>query len=134
MNQSDVKLSSFVEKEDEQILIFINLTGEKDFSMIIEFADITDEFWDLSEINDHYEIYDNMDDLTLDLEVGHLERFMGLPKDNPKLDLLINLRMKMKHERSICGDQCILCNPDIGDDPFPDFVFNIRNAEPEGES
>ena len=47
---------------------------------------------------------------------------------------MINLRMKMRHQKGICNDSCILCNPDIGDDPFPDFIFDIRNADTEGEN
>ena len=133
MIQIDTKLNCFIELEEDRAFIYLNIIDGL-FSVTLQYADITDEFNDFIEVNDHFELYDNKDQLISDLEEGHLQRFLGQPKDNDKLDLISNLRMKMKHKNGTCDDSCILCNPDIGDDPFPDFVFNIRNIEPEGEA
>lgn len=134
MIQNNVKLNCFVEQEDDSVFIFINLVDDTMFNMTLQFADITKEFRDFEKINEHYLLYEYVDDLITDLENAHLQRFMGQPRDNDKLDLIVNLRMKMKHQSGNCDNACILCNPDIGDDPFPDFTFNIRNMEPEGEA
>lgn len=134
MIQSDIKINCLInEEEDDSIIMFINLLTNKGIIVTLEFADITSDLTDLIEINDHYELYEDNDTLIKDLEEGHLNRFLREPQDNERLDLLVNLRMKMRHQEDICNDQCILCNPDIGDDPFPDFIFNIRNADTEGE-
>jgi len=103
------------------------------FRMTLQFSDITEEINDFVKIDSHYLLYENVNELLGDIELAHLQRFMGQPEDNPKLDLIINLRMKMKHSNGDCGIGCILCNPDIGDDPFPDFTFEINNAESEDE-
>ena len=134
MIQNNVQLNCFIERESNNVLIFVNLLDDKLFNMTLQFSDITEEFNDFIQINEHFMLYNDIDDLTTDLEEGHLQRFMGQPKDNERLDLMVNLRMKMKHQKGMCGNSCILCNPDIGDDPFPDFAFDIRNLEPEGEA
>ena len=134
MAHINTKLSCFIEQdEDDNSFIFIRLLDEKMFNMTLQFADITDELTDFIQINDHFELYNDISELISDLEDGNLQKFIGRPWINDRLNLLVNLRMKMKHQQSICDGSCILCNPDIGDDPFPDFTFNIKNFEPEGE-
>ena len=134
MVQNDVRLNCFINREEDGVFLFVSLVDNKMFNMTLQFSDITNEFSDFIEINEHFELYNDIDELVLDLEKGHMQRFMGQPEDNDRLDLMVNLRMKMKHQKGICGNSCILCNPDIGDDPFPDFTFNIRNLEPKGEA
>ena len=133
MKQADAKLNCFIDRDDDdRSFIYINITDDI-FNMTLQYADITDKFNEFLEINERFELYSDIDDLILDLEEGFLQRFISQPKDNDRLDLMINLRMKMNHQNGSCKDSCILCNPDIGDDPFPDFTFDIRNAETEGE-
>lgn len=133
MIQIDTKLSCFIEFEGGGAFLYVNLLNNL-YSLILEYADITEEFNDFIEINSHFNLYKSEIDIAEDLEDGHLKRFLGQPLDNDRLDLMSNLRMKMRHSNGTCGDSCIFCNPDIGDDPFPDFTFNIRNIEPEGEA
>ena len=132
MKTTNVKLNCFIDREDDKSSIFINITDDI-FNMTLQYADITEKFNEFLEINERFELYDDIDDLVSDLENGLLQRFTSQPESNDRLDLIINLRMKMRHQNGSCGDSCILCNPDIGDDPFPDFTFDIRNAETEGE-
>jgi len=131
--QVDTKLNCFIEFEGGGAFLYVNLLSDI-YSMVLEYADITEEFKDFVEINNHFNLYNGELEIANDLEEGHLRRFLGQPIDNDKLDLMSNLRMKMRHNNGTCNDSCILCNPDIGDDPFPDFTFNIRNIEPEGEA
>lgn len=133
MIQIDAKLSCFIEEEDDLFLLFVNLS-ENMSSLTLEYSDITEELHDFFEVNEIFDIYEDENEIIKDLEIGHMDRFLGKPRDNPKLDLMVNLRMKMNHRNGTCGDYCIFCNPDIGEDPFPDFTFNIRNMEPEGEA
>jgi hypothetical protein len=131
--QVNAKLSCFIEiEEDDRAYIYVNIT-DGIFSITLEYANITDELNDFIEVNKHFNLYKDKGELISDLEKGHLQRVLGQPTDNKKLDLMSNLRMKMRHNNGTCDDSCILCNPNIGDDPFPDFIFNIRNIEPEGE-
>lgn len=134
MQQVDVKLNCYTTtEEDGSTYLYVTIIDNKMFTLTLQFAEITKEFKDFKLINEQYELYDNNNDLLTDLEQGHLQRFMGQPQSNPKLDLMTNLRMKLRHRNRNCGSGCILCNPDIGDDPFPDFTFDINNAEPEDE-
>jgi hypothetical protein len=134
MIQVNTTLSCFIDTEEETTFIYINLINENMFSMTLEYADITDSFNDYARVNDHFSIYDDIKEFKSDLEKGYLERFMGQPRDNARLDLMINLKMKMNHQDGRCEDSCILCNPDMGEDLFPDFTFDIRNADPKGEA
>jgi len=43
------------------------------------------------------------------------------------------MRAKMIHQQGLCGHSCIFCNPDLGEDPFPDFTFDVRNLDPLDE-
>lgn len=133
MIQVDTKLSCFIELEEDMVFIYVNLVNKLS-SITLQYSDITEEFNDFIEVNNHFDLYSNKDELINDLEKGHLQRFLGEVENNNRLDLISNLRMKMLHKNGTCKDSCILCNPDIGDDPFPDFMFNIRNIEPEGET
>lgn len=133
MKQINTKLNCYIEFEEDKTFICINLTNDT-LTVTLQYADITTEFNDFIEVNNHFELYDDQDQLTSDLEDGHLQRFLGQSKDNDRLDLMSNLRMKMLHKSGTCDDNCILCNPDIGEDPFPDFMFNIRNIDPKGEA
>lgn len=134
MLQKDVKISCFIEydSENDEYCIYTNLTDDQ-LSMTLEFADITSSIYDLFYINESYNIYIDEEELLDDIEEGYFNRFLGRPYDNERLDLLLNLQMKMKHRAGICDDSCILCNPDLGTDPFPDFTFNLRVRETEGE-
>ncbi len=128
------------EEEDDdddtnQVSLWINLYNDRNkLITTLEYSDITQDYNDFLEINEHYDLYDNIEELGDDIASGYLSRFVNMPRDIPRLDLIINLRMKMQHQTGKCGNSCILCNPDIGDDPFPDFTFDIRNIEPEGEA
>ena len=133
MIQVDTKLSCFIELEEDMVFLYVNLVNNLS-SITLQYTDITEEFNDFIEVNDHFDLYSDQDELINDLEEGHIQRFLGESKNNDKLDLITNLRMKMRHKNGTCDDGCILCNPDIGDDPFPDFMFDIRNVEPEGEA
>lgn len=133
MKQIETKLSCYITQEDDRAYLYVTLIDQKMFTMTLQFSDITNEIADFLEINSHYSLYKTADSLVADVEQAHLNRFMGQPKDNPKLDLIVNLRMKMRHRNGNCGVSCILCNPDIGEDPFPDFTFEINNLEPEDE-
>jgi phosphopantothenate synthetase len=133
MIQVDTKLSCFIELEGEEAYIYVNITDNVSI-ITLEYANITDELNDFIEINKYYELYKDENELIGDLEKGHIQRVLGQPKDDDRLDLISNLRMKMRHKNGTCDDSCILCNPDIGDDPFPDFMFNIRNIDTEGKA
>ena len=137
MFQCDTDLRCFLEHDidEEYVSLWISLYKKQDGSLIntLEYADITDKYSDFIDINDHYDIYQDTDELDRDIEEGYLARFIDMPRDNPRLDLIFNLRMKMQHQTGSCDNSCILCNPDIGEDPFPDFTFDARNLEPESD-
>ena len=121
---------------EEYVALWISLYDNMSGTLIntLEYADITDKYLDFIDINDHYDVYEDTDDLDKDIEEGYLSRFIGIPKSISRLDLISNLRMKMRHQTGNCGNGCILCNPDIGDDPFPDFIFDVKNLEPESDA
>lgn len=138
MLSRDARISCYLDSDDDtgRVTLVVSLSSEPEGTPIttLEYADITEEFDDFVEVNNHYDLYKDTEKLKRDIEYAHLTRFMGSPRDIPKLDLITNLRMKMRHQAGNCKDSCILCNPDIGDDPFPDFMFKIKNLEPEGEA
>ena len=135
MQQIDAKLSCYINPslEDDRILLYVSLIDEKASSIILQFADITKEIEDFMYINEQYEIYPSLEELIEDVEKAHLQRFVNRPQSNQRLDLIMNIRMKIRHNEGVCGNDCILCNPDIGDDPFPDFTFDIVNLDSEDE-
>jgi len=133
MIQHDIKLSCFIEFEDKDAFMYININKEDAFSMTLEYANITEKLNDLLNINEQFKIYDSTEDIIIDLENGFMDRFLGQSKMNNKLDLLINLRMKVNHSNGTCDNDCILCNPDFGDDPFPDFIFDLRTSDIEND-
>lgn len=135
MIRKDIEANCFIEYDEDAdaYLLFINLLFNHK-SMTIEYSNITDEMLDFLEINENYNIYNTEEELFEDIESAHFNRFLGEPRDSDRVNLLVNLRMKMRHSNGICGEDCILCNPNIGEDPFPDFTFNIRNIDTEGEA
>lgn len=138
MIQDDVKLICSIEFDDndddeENIFIYINLINQSGFKMTLEFADITEKFNDFLAANDRFGIYDDIDELISDLELGYFRRFMGILEINKKIDLLINLRMKLLHKKGMCDEECVMCNSDYGTDPFPDFTFDVKAARIEDD-
>ena len=131
----NTRVYCFVEHdEDGETSVLITLNKEPNNSLVytLEYSNITKDYNSFLDINEYYEIYEDLNDLDCDIEKGYLSRFIGAPKDVPRLDLIINLKIKMEHQAGVCEDSCILCNPDLGDDPFPDFTFDIRNMKTKG--
>lgn len=133
MIQEDAKLSCYIDIEDDTALIYVTLINSKLQSQILQFADITDILHDFLDIEEHYSLYYDESELMEDIEEAHLQRFMGLPIMNDRLDILSNLRMKMNHHHKLCGDSCILCNPELGTDAFPDFTFDVDMSDPDDD-
>jgi len=100
----------------------------------MEFAEVTTEINELFEINKDISLYENEDDLKNDLAEGYLRKFLKEPTDNLKINLLLNIRGKIRHQQQRCANDCIFCNPDLGNDPFPDFTCNLKVLDPEGSA
>lgn len=123
-----------VDGDDDLVFIKVDLLKNNEHLTTIEFADITSEFKDLLQVNKGIDIYKNNLDLKSDIATAHLFRYLKKDRDTPQLDLLLNLRMKFKHQEGLCKNSCILCNPELGEDPFPDFIFEAKHCDPEGEA
>jgi len=131
----DLKAVCSVGGDEKTVFIKLDLYNNLEFITTLEFAEITEEFNELVDINLEMTVYLETDELKKDLANAYLSKFLNESRSTDyKLDLLLNLRMKMKHQEGTCKDNCILCSPDLGDDPFPDFMFEARHADHEGEA
>ena len=134
-SSSNVQIRCNIYREDDELVVMkIVLTDKRRYITTLEFADITNDYLEFVEVNNHIELYDSEDELQKELAEAYLNKFLNRSQENTKMDLLVNLRMKMLHQASQCRNNCILCNPDLGDDPFPDFTFDLKNYSPEGEA
>ena len=133
--KENINIKCSVGGDEELTFVKIELTDNLDnYITTLEYADITNDFDELVEINDQAMIYDDEKQLKEDLAKGKLDRYLGKAQANERLDLLLGLRLKFKHQSGSCGNDCIYCNPDLGNDPFPDFTFVVKNATPEGNA
>lgn len=113
----------------------IDLKNGDKFLSTLEFADITNEMKDLLEINKEIGVYATEDELRLDLAIGYLDKALQNDTNKDlKIGFLFNLRQKMLHHKGECQDDCIYCNPDLGDDPFPNFTFQAKFLDPSGSA
>lgn len=131
--KESINLKCTVDGDDDITFIkveLVDLLGS--YITTLEYADITNEFEELCEINDQALIYDDDEQIKKDLARGKLDRVLGNSKAKERLDLLTGLKAKFEHQSGACKDGCIYCNPELGQDPFPDFTFIAKNALPEG--
>ena len=63
------------------------------------------KFLSLSKID--IDIYKNNVDLKIDIATAHLFRYLKKDRDTPQLDLLLNLRIKFKHQEG--SRECYSC-------------------------
>lgn len=101
---------------------------------LLEFADITDELKSLIEINSNLKLYESVDELKNDLAQGYLATFLNKKSDNTKIVILNNIKMRINHQNGLCEYKCIYCNPDLGEETFPDFTAKIKNLDIKGEA
>lgn len=126
----DVKLKceiSITKSESVHLSLYLD-------SVLLQFCDITNVYKELVETNTEYEIYDNDAEMLGGLETGYLHRYLERDFEDERLDALVSLRVDMLHRSKKCGGDCILCNPNLGPDPFPDFLFYLNAINPEGEA
>ena len=129
------KLICCVSGDEELIYYKIDLVGDlNNIITTLEYADITQDFNDLLIINKETNLYSDVEELKKELAEAKLNRYIGKGQGNQRVELLVGLSAKLKHQNGICKDTCIFCNPDLGNDPFPDFIFTIKNSSPEGTS
>lgn len=129
-----VSLVSAIDGDDDLWFIRLDLFYDDNIISTLEFAEITDEVNDLIAVNKELSLYDNNEDLLKDMAEGHINKYLGIEYNNEKLNLLFNIKAKVKHQQKQCSDGCIFCNPELGIDPFPNFTFNIQLKDPEGSA
>lgn len=129
------RLACHVNGDEDLVYYRIDLLSEFGEAITtLEYADITDDFNDLLSANKEMNIYSDIEDLKKDLAQAKLNRYVGKGQGNQRIELMVGLVAKLKHQTGICKDTCIYCNPDLGSDPFPDFTFDIKNLPTEGTS
>lgn len=102
--------------------------------MSLKFAEITNEVNELLLLNEDVGLFATADELKTDLAKNNLKKFLGENTVNSKITLLFAIRAKIKHQEQKCAIDCIYCNPDLGEDPFPDFTINAELLEPKGHA
>lgn len=135
--KKDVYLSCTIDGDNDIWFMRLDLMHNDIVLSTLEFADITNEILDLVIINDEIKLYNDVREMVNDIAIGHLNRFAKeIISDNEdeKISLLFNIRAKANHQQKICGNDCIFCNPDLGDDPFPDFTFDAKFMTPKGDA
>lgn len=131
----ETKLRCIIDGDEEFAYYKIDLLDSNDEVITtLEYSDITEDFKEFLDINKETNIYTNIEELKLDLAQGRLNRFSGKGQGNQRVELLADLLAKYKHQAGSCKNTCIYCNPDLGSDPFPDFVFDLKNSTTEGNS
>lgn len=125
--------------EGDKDLYFIKIdimNGDRALSTV-EFADITEDVNDLIELNEHFNVYQDVEELKKDLAQGCLDRALGeepLNNEDLKIGLLLSMKAKLDHTDGVCGEDCHLCNPNLRGSIFPDFTFLAKFMKPEGSS
>lgn len=130
----DMVISCEVDGKENIYFVRLDLIKEGEQISTLEFADITQDFQDLMEANTYFSLYDSPEGLKEDLAKAHLSKFLHEERVSDNLDVLLNLVTKMRHSQGQCKDSCIYCNPDLGDDPLPDFTFEAKRYDAKGET
>lgn len=130
----DIKVVCEIGGDDETVFISIKLMDGLEQVSILEFADITNQIDALIDINQSLKLYDNIKELKVDIAAGYLAAFLNKKNENPRLTMLNNVKMRIDHQSGLCESKCIYCNPDLGEDSFPDFTAEIKNAETKGQA
>lgn len=130
----EVTLSCEVDGKEDMFFIRLDLIQMDEHIATLEFADITKDVQDLLEANKFFSLYENHEDIKKDLADAHLCRFLNEERGSSNLDILFNLVAKMRHSQGVCKDSCIYCNPDLGDDPIPDFTFEAKHYDAKSET
>jgi hypothetical protein len=131
----NTKLRCLIGGDEKLIYIKIDLLdGLNQIITTLEYSEITKYFNELLIVNEENKAYDNLEELKTDLSQARLYRFLNKGKGNQKLENMVELVAKIKHQNGDCKDDCVFCNPDLGTDHFPDFNFSIKNNEPEGNA
>lgn len=125
----DVTLSCQVDGTDGMHFIRIDILNSGHHITSIEFADITDFFDELSEANEFTSIYENIEDLKTSIATAHLNKFLNKDYEDSKMEMILDMVAKMKHNHGKCSDGCTLCNPDVSGDVLPDFTFEVKKHE-----
>jgi len=131
----NTKLRCVIDGDEEFAYYKIDLLDECDVIITtLEYSDITDDYNDFIIVNKEANIYTDLEELKTDVAQGRLNRFSGKGQGDQRVELLMTLLAKLRHQTGQCKDICIYCNPDLGSDPFPDFTFDLKNSTPEGNS
>jgi len=130
----EITLSCEVDGEEDMFFIRLDLVQMDEHVATLEFADISKDFQDLVEANTFFSLYESPDSIKKDLADAHISRFLNEERGSENLDILYNLVNKMRHSQGRCKDSCIYCNPDLGDDPLPDFTFEAKNYDAKSET
>ena len=131
----NTKLRCIIDGDEKLVYMKIDLLDYLNSVITtLEYADITKEFNEFLIVNEEVKSYNNVEDLKKDLAQARLNRFVSNNKGSDKLEYIVELVAKSKHQSGGCKNDCVYCNPDLGSDPFPDFNFNVRNSEPEGNA
>jgi len=129
-----VELSCVIDGDEELVFIRTDLISKGEHITTLEYSDITTYYRELLDISSKITLFDSEDELKTSIASAQLLKFLNKDRDDSKLNLLLNIRMKAKHQASACNGNCILCEPDLGDDPFPDFTFDVKFFDPKGEA
>lgn len=134
INNKSIVLSCEVDGKEDMFFVRLDLVNAtNDIVCNIEFADITNDVKDLLEANQHFLLYEGVEEIKSDLANAHLSKFLNEDRESQKLDVLFNLVNKMRHSQGVCKDGCIHCNPDLGEDPLPDFTFGVKKYDVENK-
>lgn len=130
----EINILCTIDGDSELKFIRMDLCNGDRHITTLEYSDITSEYAEMLDVNSQANIFSSTQELETSLVNAQILKFLGEQRNDPKLDLLLNIRMKMNHQQGRCSNGCIMCNPDLGDDPFPDFTFDTKFCEPKGEA
>lgn len=131
----NTKLRCLVDGNEKLVYFKIDLLDNlNQIITTLEYSEITKYFNELLLINEENKIYTDLEELKADFSQAKLNRFLNKGKGNQKLENLFELVAKIKHQSGDCKDDCGFCNPDLGTDFLPDFNFEMKNSDPEGNA
>lgn len=130
----DIELACVIDGDEDLTFIRTDLLNSGEHLTTLEYSDITSYYKELLDISDKLSLFESEDQLKASIINAQLLKFLNEERDDSKFDLLLNIKMKARHQAGTCEGNCILCNPDLGDDPFPDFTFDVKFFDPEGEA
>ena len=125
----NIKIRCVIEPCDELIYYKMDLLDNLNNTIsTLEYSDITNILKDLVEVNEQIKLYSDVSDIYTDLAQAKLNRFCNKAAGKDKIEELLNICAKYKHQNAICDSLCIYCSPHI-QDVFPSFFSNSMKED-----